>query len=123
MREFPWKSEHAPLDSDPRLQTLPRAKRTAKAGCGKELRRSRRRRWKLEGAKEDSAVGRKEVQQAMERHQYVCTVESVFHPGQVCSSRTHDLRQRLKEHNAGKVPYTSMTKRRSARGSRSQLGV
>jgi predicted GIY-YIG superfamily endonuclease len=46
----------------------------------------------------------------MKGYHYVYPLASVFHSSQVYTGHTHDLRQRLKEHNAGKVPHTSMFK-------------
>lgn len=38
---------------------------------------------------------------------YVYTLESVSKPGEIDTGQTRDLRRRLAEHNAGKVPHTS----------------
>ena len=38
---------------------------------------------------------------------YVYTLESISHPDQHYTGQTSDLHQRLREHNAGKVPHTS----------------
>jgi putative endonuclease len=46
----------------------------------------------------------------MNGYHYVYTLASVSHSGQVYTGHTQDLRQRLKAHNAGKVPHTSKFK-------------
>ncbi|MHC4574280.1 MAG: GIY-YIG nuclease family protein [Planctomycetota bacterium] len=41
---------------------------------------------------------------------YVYLLESISHPGKRYVGITHDLNNRLKEHNAGKSPHTAKFK-------------
>lgn len=50
------------------------------------------------------------MQQPMNGYHYVYTLASASHPGQLYTGQTHDLRQRLREHNGGKVPHTAKFK-------------
>jgi len=43
----------------------------------------------------------------MNRFRYVYVLQSLSHPNQVYTGITADLKQRLAEHNAGRVPHTS----------------
>ena len=43
----------------------------------------------------------------MNRFHYVYTLQSLSHPHQVYTGITCDLKLRLAEHNAGRVPHTS----------------
>jgi predicted GIY-YIG superfamily endonuclease len=43
----------------------------------------------------------------MDSYHYVYTLESRSDPGLIYTGQTQNLRQRLKEHNAGRVPHTS----------------
>ncbi|HAM73885.1 MAG TPA: excinuclease ABC subunit C [Verrucomicrobiales bacterium] len=38
---------------------------------------------------------------------YVYTLQSLSHPSQIYTGQTANLRNRLHQHNAGKVPHTS----------------
>jgi putative endonuclease len=46
----------------------------------------------------------------MNGYHYVYTLASLSHSSQIYAGHSHDLRQRLKEHNAGMVPHTSKFK-------------
>jgi len=41
---------------------------------------------------------------------YVYTLQSLSHPTQIYTGQTNGLRKRVREHNSGKVPYTSKFK-------------
>jgi predicted GIY-YIG superfamily endonuclease len=43
----------------------------------------------------------------MDGYHYVYTLESLSNPKQIYTGQTQDLKQRLKEHNSGRVPHTS----------------
>lgn len=43
----------------------------------------------------------------MEPFHYVYTLESLSKPDEIYTGQTQDLKQRLKEHNSGRVPHTS----------------
>jgi len=43
----------------------------------------------------------------MNTFHYVYVLQSLSHPGQIYTGRTADLKQRLTDHNAGRVPHTS----------------
>lgn len=43
----------------------------------------------------------------METYHYVYTLESRARPDEVYTGQTRDLKQRLKEHNSGRVSHTS----------------
>ncbi|MGA2801975.1 MAG: GIY-YIG nuclease family protein [Verrucomicrobiota bacterium] len=43
----------------------------------------------------------------MTNYHYVYTLQSCSHSNRIYTGQTQDLKQRLKEHNGGKVPHTS----------------
>ena len=43
----------------------------------------------------------------MNDYHYVYTLQSLSQPNQIYTGRTENLRGRLNDHNAGKVPHTS----------------
>jgi predicted GIY-YIG superfamily endonuclease len=43
----------------------------------------------------------------MNGYHYVYTLQSLFYPNEHYTGHTEDIRKRLAEHNAGKVPHTS----------------